>query len=205
MIIERLNQLLGNIDLYLLDQILKNKIASDARILDAGCGEGRNLVYFLNNGFDVHGIDTNEEAIKMLHFIVGSKYKHYSKSRFRTGDLSELPYDDCSFDYVICNAVLHFSNNIDHFWSYISEIHRILSIGGTVFIRMTSDIGINNLQATDIPHVYELPDGSTRFLLNYKMINALKEKFDFEETEPLKTVLVDNMRSMTTLILRKRN
>lgn len=203
MIVQHLNQVLGNIDIYLLDQVLKDNIKPDAKILDAGCGEGRNLIYFLNNGFDVHGLDINDEAIQMLHFIIGSNYNHYSKSRFQVADLANLPYQDSSFDYVICSAVLHFSTNAQKFWSSVSELHRVLSTNGTLFIRMTSDIGLNDHQPTDTEHIYQLPDSSIRFLLNHDMISLLKEQFHFEELEPIKTVLVDDKRSMTTLILRK--
>lgn len=51
--IAALNKLLGNIDIYLLDQILKGRFTKEMRILDAGCGEGRNLIYFLHEGFQV--------------------------------------------------------------------------------------------------------------------------------------------------------
>ena len=43
----------GQIDIYLFDQLLKGRIAPGMRILDAGCGRGRNLVYFLQAGHDV--------------------------------------------------------------------------------------------------------------------------------------------------------
>ena len=49
--IKELNHLLGNIDIYLLDQILKDRFKKSFKILDAGCGEGRNLIYFVRNGF----------------------------------------------------------------------------------------------------------------------------------------------------------
>ena len=43
----------GQIDIYLFDQLLRGRIRPGMRILDAGCGGGRNLVYMLKNGFDV--------------------------------------------------------------------------------------------------------------------------------------------------------
>ncbi|WP_332912670.1 hypothetical protein [Algoriphagus boritolerans] len=55
--VTELNQLLGNVDIYLLDQILKGRFSKEMKILDAGCGEGRNAVYFIN------------QAIKSLELI----------------------------------------------------------------------------------------------------------------------------------------
>ena len=51
------SELFGNIDIYLFDQFLKNRFAPEMKILDAGCGGGRNLVYFLRSGFPVFGVD----------------------------------------------------------------------------------------------------------------------------------------------------
>ena len=47
----------GSIDIYLFDQLLKGRIAPGMKLLDAGCGSGRNLVYFLRSNFDVYGVD----------------------------------------------------------------------------------------------------------------------------------------------------
>lgn len=199
---QELNKYLGNIDLYLLDQILKNKIKADAKILDAGCGEGRNLIYFLNNGYEVHGIDRNADAIRMLQFIVGSGYPSQPKDRFLSGDLDDLPYSADQFDYIICSAVLHFAKSEDHFWKMIEELDRVLAHEGILFIRMTSDIGLVDHQ--QLPNgLFHLPDGSQRFLITHQMIQSLLGDFGFSKIEPVKTVVVENQRCMTTLVLQK--
>ena len=53
----------GHIDIYLFDQLLRGRIAPGMRVLDAGCGYGRNLTYLLNAGYDVFGADDNPAAI----------------------------------------------------------------------------------------------------------------------------------------------
>jgi len=47
----------GEIDIYLFDQLLRGRVAPGMRILDAGCGAGRNLIYFLRQGYDVFAVD----------------------------------------------------------------------------------------------------------------------------------------------------
>ena len=47
----------GGIDIYLFDQLLKGRFVPGMRILDAGCGSGRNLVYFLRSGYEVFAVD----------------------------------------------------------------------------------------------------------------------------------------------------
>lgn len=54
----------GDIDIYLFDQLLKNKIRKDAKILDAGCGSGRNLHYFLKHKYHVTAIDPTRKSIE---------------------------------------------------------------------------------------------------------------------------------------------
>ena len=99
---QQINKELGNVDLYLLDQILKNNIPKETNILDAGCGEGRNLIYFLNNGYHVSGIDHYPDAINMLKFIIGSNYPNHSKEDFSIGSIENLPYENGQFGYIIC-------------------------------------------------------------------------------------------------------
>jgi 2-polyprenyl-3-methyl-5-hydroxy-6-metoxy-1,4-benzoquinol methylase len=58
-----LQEQFGQIDIYLFDQLLKGRIVPGMRILDAGCGHGRNLVYFLREGYEVYGADADPRAI----------------------------------------------------------------------------------------------------------------------------------------------
>ena len=48
-----LQEWFGQIDIYLFDQLLKGRLTPRMRMLDAGCGGGRNLIYFLREGYDV--------------------------------------------------------------------------------------------------------------------------------------------------------
>ena len=59
----------GQIDIYLFDQLLRGRIAPGMRIVDAGCGGGRNLVYFFSNGFDIFGVDEDPGAIASVRAV----------------------------------------------------------------------------------------------------------------------------------------
>lgn len=58
-----LQEWFGGIDIYLFDQVLKGRLVPGMRLLDAGCGGGRNLNYFFRSSFDVCAIDEPAESI----------------------------------------------------------------------------------------------------------------------------------------------
>ena len=75
---------LGNIDIYLLDQLLKGRIHSGSTILDAGCGNGRNIEYMIRHGFDVSAIDNSAAAISAVRAMgIGSGTKRWIAYRSR--------------------------------------------------------------------------------------------------------------------------
>ncbi len=203
MTIPELNKLLGNVDIYLLDQLLKGRYPAGTRVLDAGCGEGRNIVYFLNQGYSVHGVDINTDAIRMLHFILGTTYPDCPKSNFVESPVEDMPFPDGTFDLVISSAVLHFAQNHNHFRAMFAEMVRVMAPQGQLFVRMTSSIGLEGMKPQGDSGRYSLPDGSERYLIDRRRVNQLLEEFDLQKVEPVKTTNVDDMRCMTTLVLRK--
>jgi len=184
-----LNQQIGNVDLYLLDQILKGRFEGRKRILDAGCGEGRNLKYFIRNGCEVHGVDSSPMAIKMLQMT----HKEH-KDNFKVGSIEQLEYDDDYFGAIICSAVLHFASNEAHFLKMMDALTRALKPTGILFIRMASDIGIDKESAHSSDFTY---------LLTSPMLDKIQKDYNLRLIEPFKTVVVDGKRSMAVLLFEK--
>jgi tellurite methyltransferase len=60
---EDLRREFGDLDIYLFDQLHRGRIVEGMKVLDAGCGEGRNLVYLLRRGFDIWGTDADDRAV----------------------------------------------------------------------------------------------------------------------------------------------
>ena len=75
----------GQIDIYLFDQILRGNIAQSMRVLDAGCGEGRNLVYLLREGFEVFALDENPDAVRRVSQFSASLQTGLPAENFRVG------------------------------------------------------------------------------------------------------------------------
>ncbi|SFE61391.1 Methyltransferase domain-containing protein [Chitinophaga sp. CF118] len=198
-----LQQLYGNIDIYLFDQLLKGTYDNCNNVLDAGCGGGRNLIYFLRNGYEVYGIDPNPNAISAVKQLSQTLAHANSIENFVVASTENLPFDDNYFDLVISSAVLHFANNPDHFDNMIHSMWRVLKPGGYLFARLASDIGIETLVQNLGNGRYLLPDGSERFLVNQQLLLQYTESLNARLHEPVKTTNVQNLRCMTTWCLQK--
>jgi tellurite methyltransferase len=199
-----LQQLYGNIDIYLFDQLLKDTYNDCKKVLDAGCGGGRNLVYFLQNGFDVYGIDPNAEAVAAVKQLAQTLAPHTPQNHFTVAAAEDMPFGDAEFDLVICSAVLHFAQSKSHFEAMLNEMWRVLKPGGYFFARLASDIGIETLVQPLGNGRYLLPDGSQRFLVNQQMLLQYTAALNANLHEPVKTTNVQNLRCMTTWCLQKR-
>jgi 2-polyprenyl-3-methyl-5-hydroxy-6-metoxy-1,4-benzoquinol methylase len=187
---------LRGIDVYLIDQLMKDRVHSKSKILDAGCGGGRNIHYLIQNNFDVSGIDENLEAIEFLR----STYPEI-KEKFQQSSLEDFESDD-RYDFIICNAVLHFARNHQHFAQMFAALTKALTKNGILFIRMTSDIGLP-LHSVGKDGVFDLPDGSERYLITRAQVDVLMSEHSLSLLEPVKTVKVEDLRSMTTLVFVK--
>jgi hypothetical protein len=62
----------GAIDIYLFDQLLRGRIERGMRVLDVGCGSGRNIVYLLREGYDVFGVDADPRAVDAVKRLSSS-------------------------------------------------------------------------------------------------------------------------------------
>ncbi|MBD8488764.1 class I SAM-dependent methyltransferase [Echinicola sp. CAU 1574] len=202
--VSSLNKLLGNIDIYLLDQILKGRFTKDMRILDAGCGEGRNLIYLLQENYQVFGVDQNPTAIQMVRTYARSLQPQYDLLRFQVASVEDLPFHQGAFQAIISSAVLHFAKNTGHFHQMFDEMLRVVEPGGILFLRMTTGFGEMEKKAEMIGDgVYNLPDGSSRFLLTEKLLETVVEKHRLSYLENPKSVLVHGQRAMGVFVFEK--
>ena len=193
----------GEIDIYLFDQILKGRFDNCKTVLDAGCGSGRNLNWFLQNGFEVFGVDQNPEAIRLVKELTHSLSSTNSINNFQVTALEKLPFQNASFDIVICSAVLHFAKDHSHFHDMLMSCWRVLKPGGYFFARLASNIGIENFITDTGGGRFHLPDGSERYLVDLpKLLNYTKQ-LNGQLVEPIKTTNVQNMRCMTTWCVLK--
>lgn len=198
-----LQEWFGGIDIYLFDQLLKGRITPRMKLLDAGCGAGRNLIYFFRTGFDVSGVDQSAAAIAEIQTLAAALAPNLSRENFRVESVEKMSFGDSTFEVVLSSAVLHFARDEDHWREMVREMWRVLKPGGIFFARLASTEGIDGIRLIE-GRRYHLPDGSQRFLVDEEMLLRETELLGGQWLEPFKTVVVHHQRAMSNWILRKR-
>src|SRR4051794_38751137 len=102
-----LQEQFGQIDIYLFDQLLRGHIRPGMRVLDAGCGSGRNLVYFLRQGYEAFGVDTDPNAIEYTRRLAASLAPALPSDNFRVEAIEDMSFTDAFAELVLSSAVLH--------------------------------------------------------------------------------------------------
>lgn len=199
---DRLREEFGEIDIHLFDQLLRGRIVAGMRILDAGCGAGRNLVYLLRERFDVWGVDASADAIARVRRLAESLAPGYDAARFRVEPIEALSLGDGSMDVVLSSAVLHFARDDAHWWAMVREMWRVLKAGGLLFARLATTVGQTELRPLGGGR-YVMPDGDTRYLVDHEFLRDATRHLGGELLDPLKSTVVHERRSMGTWVVRK--
>jgi tellurite methyltransferase len=199
-----LQEQFGQIDIYLFDQLLKGRISPGMRILDAGCGFGRNLVYFLREGYEVYAVDSDAQAVDCVRSLARRFAPALPSSNFRVEAIEQMSFDDACADVVLSNAVLHFARDDAQFESMLLGSWRVLKPGGLFFCRLASLIGMESRFKRVQGRRFQSPDGAERYLVDEALLGSLTERLGGELADPLKTTIVQNQRSMTTWVVRKK-
>jgi SAM-dependent methyltransferase len=195
----------GEIDIYLFDQLLRKRITPGMRVLDAGCGSGRNLVYLLRQGFDVFGADADPRAVDATRRLAASIAPTLAAENFRQEPVEAMSFPDAFADVVISSAVLHFAADDDHFRAMLEGTWRVLKPDGLLFCRLASSIGIESQVQQITGRRFRLPDGSDRYLVDAPLLLKLTAELGGQLADPLKTTVVQDQRSMTTWVIVKDN
>lgn len=190
--LDDLQEQFGGIDVYFFDQLQRGLVPEGARVLDAGCGGGRNIVWLLRNGYDVRAIDRDEPTLHRARRRAVEFGRPSAETHFRVEALEDCSFADGSFDYVICSAVLHFARDRAHFDAMTARIAALLNAGGLAFCRLGTTITLAD-------EVRPFP-----FLLGLDELLERTEQLNADLVDPIKTVNVQHTRGMTNWVWRTR-
>jgi tellurite methyltransferase len=199
----KLQEQFGPIDIYLFDQLLRCRITPAMRVIDAGCGFGRNLVYLLQEGYEVYGVDGDARAVEETQRLAAKLAPMLPAGNFRVEPVERMSFPDAFADVVLSSAVLHFAHNDQQFEDMLRGMWRVIKPGGLMFCRLASSIGMEGRVQPLGAGRFLLPDGSQRYLVDEPRLVKLTQELGGELADPLKTTVVQDQRCMTTWIVRK--
>ena len=153
--------------------------------LDLGCGLGRHTILFAKNNFNTYAFDLSHEAV--------IKTEEYAKKenleiKAKEGDMLNLPYEDNSFDAILCfNVISH--TDTEGFKKILQEINRVLRKEGEVYLTLGSK-ETWGFKQTDWPMVDEntrirMDEGPEKgvphFYVDHDLIKELFKDFKIEK------------------------
>lgn len=195
--------LFGSIDIYLFDQLQRGRIVPGMRILDAGCGRGRNLVFFLREGYEVQALDPDPAAVEATRALARRLAPSLPETSLRCEPVDASTFPEACADVVISNAVLHFARDEEGFRTMLLGTWRLLAPRGLFFCRLASSIGLEGLVRPLGGRRFALPDGTDRFLVDEAYLVERTAELGGTLLDPLKTTVVQGQRAMTTWVVRK--
>jgi tellurite methyltransferase len=198
-----LREQFGDIDIYVFDQLLRRRIAPGMRVLDVGCGSGRNIAYLLRSGYEVFGVDADPNAIQAVRQLTARVAPHLPPDNFRLEPIERITFPDGFADVVLSSAVLHFARDDAQFMAMLEGSWKGLKRDGLFFCRLASSIGMEHEVTSIAGRRCRLPDGSDRYLVDAALLMQLTRDLGGELLDPLKTTIVQNQRCMTTWVMRK--
>lgn len=201
-----LQEQFGQIDIYLFDQILRGNISTGMRVLDAGCGGGRNIQYLLHEGYEVFGVDASAEAVTTVRKLASELAPELPAENFQVAAVEAMPFTDEFADVVVCHSVLHFARDEAQLEAMVRGLWRALRPGGMLFCRLGSTIGAVQGMAFEAigARRFRMSHGAEWLLVDEALLMDLTRRLGGELVDPLKTTVVQGQRCMTTWVVKKK-
>jgi cyclopropane fatty-acyl-phospholipid synthase-like methyltransferase len=187
-----------------IDTLKKYKITKNSNILELGCGEGRDAIYLLDNGYKVLGVDYSFAVIDKCNELTNYKYVN----NFKQLDLIENSLNE-KFDFIYSVAVIHMFVLDEHrnkFYNFIYDhlkdngIALIISMGDGV-LEINSDLekAFDDTKRVNINTNKEIMVASTS--CRVKRIDEMKKEIQLNNLEILEEKIIDDVSSFNKCML----
>ena len=188
------------LDLFVLDQLLKKNITSEKILLDAGCGKGTHFIYFLKNEYAIDAIDQDGRQVQLVKENLVNQ--SLDPNRIQCQSIEKMRFANRTFDYIFCMDVFHLAKDKSHLEQMWNELWRVLKYGGMLFVKLYTTIGIEKYIQQKSEDRYQLENGQELFLVDEMLLKKLAEQVNAVTVEPMKTV-ISNHTAITYWVVSK--
>lgn len=186
---------------HALVNVSKDLKLSGKRVLDLGCGNGRNAVFLASQGCDVTAVDASGTALKLLQKSVRNGAHRTKISAFQFDIRNALPFYDCEFDLVLDSYCLCHFLDFNELTKIIGECYRVLKFGGKLLTIQLSDQDRYYLERTEsreqFGHISMDPVNGIRKLHFHTESFIQTCAKDFSQHAPHKTRFLDSVNGVS--------
>lgn len=163
------------------------------RVLDVGCGNGRNLTWFAEHGMDAHGVDIAENALKMARSRASNQGLEENVSLYQQSMTDTYPFEDEFFDIVLCTTSLENLFTDEVVQVFREEVERVMSSKGYLLLYYLTpeDEHCQAFAEDNADRVMEMPEtgikqrmyteGEVQDFLGEEFALLDSQDFDFED------------------------
>jgi len=164
------------------------------RLLELGCGQGRDTIFFATNGLDVHAIDSSKVAIENIYQKIREKKISLNLKHFQAR--GDLPFGNTYFDAIYSHMFYNMSFTDEELKSLFIECRRVLRNNGLLYfsVRSDNDVLCNKGEKID-NNIYEINGFQIRFFTKPQIKSFLSDYFEIKKIiksyeEPVSLYLV---------------
>ncbi|HEY7082916.1 MAG TPA: class I SAM-dependent methyltransferase [Nitrososphaeraceae archaeon] len=152
------------------------------KILELGCGQGRDTIFFASNGLDVHAIDSSKIAIENMYEKIRQKNISLDLRHFEARHA--LPFDSSAFDAVYSHMFYNMRFTDEELRFLFKESSRVLKNKGLLYfsVRSDKDVLYNKGKKIDT-NIYEMNGFQIRFFTVGQIESFLAKYFEIKNIE----------------------
>jgi len=184
---------------------LVEKIIGDLvckRILELGCGQGQDSIYFGKKGAVVTALDFSQKAINSTKTKIKKFGLEKTVSVVR-GDISSISIKrEESFDIVFANLSLHYFDN-ETTKRIFSDIYRLLVPGGYLFFEVKSTADLDYGKGEEIEKDFFDFNGKRRHFFSEAYLLECTRQYDVISVQPKKYVSEGKLSSFLSACVKK--
>lgn len=177
------------------------------KVLDLGCGAGRNTKMLIKLGFDTFSCDKYKKMVEETRKQI-KKFNKANSHKVLICDMSELPYQNSFFDLILCHGVFHNASSIKDFRKAVSECSRVLKPGGRLcFNFFTSKyIAEDFREINRVQKTFSTKEGLIMTLISVENFLSIAAQYDLSPQSKIteyKTKVSTGYRSVARGIFKK--